>query len=57
MSNIVTIKIPDQFYETLQHFAISTDLDPKDIARKLLLYVLKHQQEDIDQMLNKMNHY
>lgn len=57
MSNIVTIKIPDQLYEALQHFAISTDLEPKDIARKLLLYVLKHQQEDIDQMLNKMNHY
>lgn len=57
MSNIVSIKIPDQLYEALQHFAISTDLEPKDIARKLLLYVLKHQQEDIDQMLNKMNHY
>ena len=57
MCNIVTIKIPDQLYEALQHFAISTDLEPKDIARKLLLYVLKHQQEDIDQMLNTMNHY
>ncbi len=57
MSNIVSIKIPDHFYEALQHFAISTDLEPRDIARKLLLYVLKHQQEDIDQMLNKMNHY
>ena len=57
MSNIVSIKIPDQFYEVIQHFAISCELEPKDIARKLLLYVLKHQQEDIDQMLNKMNHY
>ena len=57
MSNIVSIKIPDHFYEVIQHFAISTDLEPKDIARKLLLYVLKHQQEDIDQMLYKMNHY
>jgi len=57
MSNIVTIKISDQFYEVIQHFAISTELEPKDIARKLLLYVLKHQQEDVDQMLNKMNHY
>ena len=57
MSNIVSIKIPDQLYEVIQHFAISCELEPKDIARKLLLYVLKHQQEDIDQMLNKMNHY
>ena len=57
MSNIVSIKIPDQLYEVIQHFAISSELEPKDIARKLLLYVLKHQQEDIDQMLNKMNHY
>ena len=57
MSNIVSIKIPDHFYEVIQHFAISSELEPRDIARKLLLYVLKHQQEDIDQMLNKMNHY
>ena len=57
MKTMITIPVPDTLYEVIQHFAISTDLEPKDIARKLLLYVLKHQQEDIDQMLNKMNHY
>ena len=57
MKTMITIAVPDHLYEALQHFAISCELEPRDIARKLLLYVLKHQQEDIDQMLNKMNHY
>jgi hypothetical protein len=57
MKTMTTIPVPDHLYEVLQHYALASELDPKDIARKLLLYVLKHQQEDIDQMLNKMNHY
>lgn len=57
MKTMITIAVPDHLYEALQHFAISSELEPRDIARKLLIYVLKHQQEDIDRMLNKMHQY
>ncbi len=57
MSALVTVKIPDNLYEIIQKFSSSAELDEKDVARKILLYVLKYQEENIDRMLNKMNGY
>ena len=53
--NYITIKIPDAEYEDLQKISNSTELDVEDVARKLLVFILRYRLDEVGGALRKVH--
>lgn len=53
--NYITIKLPDAEFEELQKISNSTELNEEDIARKLLIYLVRFRLDEVGGMLRKVH--
>lgn len=51
----LTIKLPDAEFEELQKISTSTEIDEEDVARKILVFLLRYRLDEVGAMMRKVH--